>query len=328
MSTITPPIVPIDRYCLPYLTRGTVTAQAQPEPVLPVLPVTKEKFDPAFVTAMKFIARSANTRKIKIGDIVYTFDRDGDLQVSESSTDALVIDDEGYSAKTPRSTFRDPDEYSDDEEDSDDEDSDDEDDEDEEEIDEEEEWEVYFKILMPYFARNLSVTKIGLGEKMCEVEYSKERNYLAREDYDQQEGIPFLSSCDSPIYYYKPLTLNKKWVKKWLDFYTKDYPSSVVKRQFKKFKQTLETGLIGYDHDLFVTNPSGYNVDGRGCDYIYLEHHLPWVNLQHLKPGFTLPDLITAFLNLKSHKFENNYELYTGCSLTDHQLALEFDHGS
>ena len=55
-------------------------------------------------------------------------------------------------------------------------------------------------------------------------------------------------------------------------------------------------------------------------------------NTTNLGKEFTLEDLITANSNLKSHKFDYWYELYTGCVCANKNnsivINLEFDHGS
>lgn len=58
---------------------------------------------------------------------------------------------------------------------------------------------------------------------------------------------------------------------------------------------------------------------------------LPYVSEINLGKEFTLEDLLNANFNIKSHKFENHYELYccTKCELYKNKIKIniEFDHG-
>ena len=90
---------------------------------------------------------------------------------------------------------------------------------------------------------------------------------------------------------------------------------------------------IGNYTDLKVSNYHGVNKDARGIRYLdwrlyfWEEYNISNDN------GITFHDLIIAAYKVKSHKFENNYEMY--CSIknihnSDNKLCidLKFDHGS
>jgi hypothetical protein len=79
-----------------------------------------------------------------------------------------------------------------------------------------------------------------------------------------------------------------------------------------------------------IINKNGFNNDHRGSDHTLLK--LPFVSELELGTEFTLYDLLVANSNLKSHKFDNWYELYCGtkCKQTQNLVTIEldFDHGS
>jgi hypothetical protein len=81
---------------------------------------------------------------------------------------------------------------------------------------------------------------------------------------------------------------------------------------------------------VIIRNRSGFNHDKRGSDRTLI--HLPFHKKVNLKKRFTLHDVLKANTKLKSHKFENNYEMYCDatCEASDESIVvhLEFDHGS
>ena len=84
--------------------------------------------------------------------------------------------------------------------------------------------------------------------------------------------------------------------------------------------------------DIIITNVNGFNYDYRGLSHTLIE--LPFLTDIDLGKEFTLEDLIITITNLKSHKFDYWYELYTDCSceyeneINSIIINLEFDHGS
>jgi hypothetical protein len=82
--------------------------------------------------------------------------------------------------------------------------------------------------------------------------------------------------------------------------------------------------------DIIITNNCGINEDHRGSNHTILK--LPFVSEVNLGKEFTFYDLLTANSNLKSHKFDNNYEMFCETTCTDKQEFIEieliFDHGS
>lgn len=86
---------------------------------------------------------------------------------------------------------------------------------------------------------------------------------------------------------------------------------------------------IFFNGKLHIYNNDGINDDHRHSDHCELNLPFePEVILQNP----TLDELIMALYKLKSHKFEDHYELYCGCKITNvndgYKLELEFDHGS
>ncbi len=87
--------------------------------------------------------------------------------------------------------------------------------------------------------------------------------------------------------------------------------------------------------NIIITNKTGFNNDHRGLSHTLIE--LPFLTKINLGKEFTLEDLIISNTNLKSHKFDYWYELYTGCTIKNNKKAknnksvvieLKFDHGS
>lgn len=84
------------------------------------------------------------------------------------------------------------------------------------------------------------------------------------------------------------------------------------------------------NNDIKIINKDGFNYDYRGLSHTLIE--LPFLTEINLGKEFTLEDLIVANSNLKSHKFDYWYELYTGCSFKNINnsitIKLKFCHGS
>lgn len=84
--------------------------------------------------------------------------------------------------------------------------------------------------------------------------------------------------------------------------------------------------------DVVIKNNSGFNNDHRGLNHTLIE--LPFLTKINLGKKFTLKDLIISNSNLKSHKFDYWYELYTGCNVKKNEksntvsIELKYDHGS
>lgn len=79
-----------------------------------------------------------------------------------------------------------------------------------------------------------------------------------------------------------------------------------------------------------IINKCGFNDDHRGSNHTLIE--LPFVSEISLDNEFTLYDLLVSNTNLKSHKFDNWYEMYCLASCSEKSdtiiVKLEFDHGS
>ena len=84
-------------------------------------------------------------------------------------------------------------------------------------------------------------------------------------------------------------------------------------------------------YKLKLINSCGFNDDERGSDHlkIKLDFHSEYV----LNKNFTLYDLAIACYKIKSHKFDNWYEIFLKCSKVnlikdELVLNLDFEHGS
>jgi len=82
--------------------------------------------------------------------------------------------------------------------------------------------------------------------------------------------------------------------------------------------------------NIILKNDAGINEDYRGADKTHIA--LPFSNKIKLNKEFTLKDLLVANTQLKSHKFDNNYEMYCGteCEITANNVIvnINMDHGS
>lgn len=96
----------------------------------------------------------------------------------------------------------------------------------------------------------------------------------------------------------------------------------------------IDTGKIKFisGSDIVIKNNSGFNNDHRGLNHTLIK--LPFLTKINLGKKFTLKDLIMSNSNLKSHKFDYWYELYTGCKVKKNEksntvsIVLKYDHGS
>ena len=103
-----------------------------------------------------------------------------------------------------------------------------------------------------------------------------------------------------------------------------------VFNKIKKNKLKLKDVKFILSKPLEIKNISGYNDDHRGSDHTILK--LPFLNKINLPNEFTLHDLVSTYTHLKSHKFENWYEMFVDITLkstkTKTIIELNFDHGS
>lgn len=96
----------------------------------------------------------------------------------------------------------------------------------------------------------------------------------------------------------------------------------------------IETSKVKFisGSDIVIKNKCGFNYDHRGLNHTLIE--LPFLSKINLGKNFSLKDLIIANSNLKSHKFDYWYELYTGCDVKKNEkknsivIELKYDHGS
>jgi hypothetical protein len=106
----------------------------------------------------------------------------------------------------------------------------------------------------------------------------------------------------------------------------KKYNELVLQILPYKLKNVL---LIGFDK-LIIKNGCGPNNDHRGSDHCNV--FLPMHNKVNIKKYGTLYNLAIAYYKLKSHKWDNHYEMFSGSKTVIHEgnvkVTLDFDHGS
>jgi hypothetical protein len=109
----------------------------------------------------------------------------------------------------------------------------------------------------------------------------------------------------------------------------------IIKKLFQQIEDKNKINTISnikfvLEKEIKITNNHGINKDHRGSDHMIID--LPFVSNIELGCEFTLEELIIACTNLKSHKFDNCYELYcdSKCEIADNQIVINacFDHGS
>ena len=89
--------------------------------------------------------------------------------------------------------------------------------------------------------------------------------------------------------------------------------------------------LIGYKH-INLHNINGFNDDHRGSNHCKVK--LKFFDDYLISTPLTAHELALAYYRVKSHKWDNNYELYCDCEniaddYTDTlNVYLHFDHGS
>lgn len=93
-----------------------------------------------------------------------------------------------------------------------------------------------------------------------------------------------------------------------------------------ELKNVLLTGI----DEINIINPCGRNADHRGSDHCRVL--LPAFQKITLQKHFTLHDIVIAFYNLKSHKWDRHYEMFVGSEVEFYGriawVELSFDHGS
>lgn len=82
--------------------------------------------------------------------------------------------------------------------------------------------------------------------------------------------------------------------------------------------------------NIIIKNDCGINDDRRGADKTHIA--LPFKSRVNLNKQFTLKDVLVANSQLKSHKFDYNYEMYCSaeCEYTPNAVIVDInmDHGS
>ena len=141
------------------------------------------------------------------------------------------------------------------------------------------------------------------------------RSKLTFENYKEEDDIYYYNIDDDlDICYYE----NKSMIIELHNFLTEFSP--------KKLR-------IGNYTTMLLKNEQGINKDARGVRYLDWRLYF-WKEYEIEKESnITFHDLIIAAHKIRSHKFENNYELYCGIESwggTDNFLmaTIKFDHGS
>lgn len=116
-----------------------------------------------------------------------------------------------------------------------------------------------------------------------------------------------------------------------------DHPSDVeiynhLRTSFKPQADLSKFSITSKDQ-ASLYNSEGFNIDDRGSDDSthLMDFHIDWP----LPEKFSVLELAEGLFRLRSHKWENNYELYISCSheiYSSHNgktiINLSFDHGS
>jgi len=104
----------------------------------------------------------------------------------------------------------------------------------------------------------------------------------------------------------------------------------VFVKQISSYK--LKNILLTCFDNLTVINVHGINKDHRGSDHCNV--FLPMHDKVNMKKYATLYDLAIAYYKLKSHKWDNQYEMFCSAGTrmrigsADAEVFLTFDHGS
>lgn len=100
----------------------------------------------------------------------------------------------------------------------------------------------------------------------------------------------------------------------------------------EKTNETIDISEIKFlfDKKIIIKNDNGINKNHRGSDHMIIK--LPFASYVSLEKEFTLENLIVACKNIKSHKFDQWYEIFCDCDsrIVEDKLIINtiFDHGS
>ena len=105
----------------------------------------------------------------------------------------------------------------------------------------------------------------------------------------------------------------------------KELMEKIVKYEFD------DTILEGYEY-IILRNDRGINHDHRGSDHCWID--LDFYERYEMKGPITLLDFAKGLYRIKSHKFDNWYEMF--CGIETHayksgkflEITVDFDHGS
>jgi hypothetical protein len=120
-------------------------------------------------------------------------------------------------------------------------------------------------------------------------------------------------------------------------FYTKHFDeddediSNELVKNIHDFLQSKNNFTFKSSTEIILKNINGFNDDHRGSDHVIF--NLPFEPTINLGSKFKFLDLVDACYRIKSHKFDNWYELYCGIKEITKQnntsiIKVNFDHGS
>jgi hypothetical protein len=93
---------------------------------------------------------------------------------------------------------------------------------------------------------------------------------------------------------------------------------------------SIDNIKLVFDKPITIKNIAGFNEDHRGSDHMIIK--LPFIDEIKLSNEITLQELITVAHNIKSHKFDYWYELFSNCTYSKNEdgilIEVDFDHGS
>lgn len=159
----------------------------------------------------------------------------------------------------------------------------------------------------------------------------------APKDYEYMDGFQFQPNDkkDSRYFYYRNKhPYDEGHDPSYIDLQD-NYPNLIGQiDDFLSKKSTKSLKLCGVNDIVLINGTSDcVNKNCRGIMKADWKLHT-WPKFKIFNNnGITFDDLIVACYKIKSHKFENNYEMYVGISsvkLNDHRLEIvvDFDHSS
>lgn len=161
--------------------------------------------------------------------------------------------------------------------------------------------------------------------------------------YVEYKGIKYINDedADTDEYDEKMEVNGSKLTYKYIGEYKSDDESKLFRdggvhdivKKIAEMKCNPEEIVLISPENIIIRNLCGFNHDERGSDKMSIR--LPFYTKVNLKKRFTLYDLLITNTKLKSHKFDNNYEMYCRarcqrCQTSNDSIEVDlvFDHGS